>query len=560
MRRDGVRANGLHLDARLRLLASLRPLYGAFAESVAAELAPSEVAITSPGVAARWSERDIWLITYPDQFQDDAHAPLVTLRRVYNDHLRRVANGIHILPCYPWTSDDGYAITDYFEIEPAYGSWPDVEALAGDARVMLDAVLNHMSSSSTWFRRFLEGDPDYAGYFRTADPNDDLGGTVRPRTTPLLTEFSSATGAVWVWTTFSADQVDLDFRNPSVFVAVARVLMEYAERGAEMIRLDAVQFIGKEEGTESINLPMAHLVVQALRAALDTAHPGVLLITESNVPHAENLAYLGEDGEREAQAVYQFALAPLVLHTMVTGDTTALARWASDLPRPRAGTTYLNFLASHDGVAVRPVEGILKDSEIDRLVSHAKAAGGLVNSRSLRNGKTVPYELACTWFDLMAHGVGEDEAVRRHLASHAIMLALQGVPAFYVHSLFGTSNDYALANRTGMPRSLNRHRFGDVSTLEGDLMDQGSRAARVLAGVTQMADARRENRAFAPDVPQTLLATAPGVFGVQRGRAARVYVNISAISQTIDSPEWVTHDGRVVEHLGPYEVCWLRPG
>ena len=544
------------------LTAALRRLYGERASAVAAEVAllaanhraPSRTLSDGPG----WSEEDVWLITYPDQFQKAGEPPLATLRRTFDAWMRPALNGVHILPCYPWTSDDGYAITDYLNIEPSYGSWSDIEAIAEGARLMLDAVVNHMSASSGWFRAFLAGDPEYAGYFRTADPHTDLSATVRPRTTSLLTRFDSADGPAWVWTTFSADQVDLDYRSPEVFLAVVRVLYEYAHHGAQMIRLDAVQFIGKDEGTSSINLPQAHDVVRGLRAALDVAYPTVFVLTESNVPHEENLAYLGGPDEREAQIVYQFPLAPLVLHTMMTGDATTLMSWIGGLAQPRPGTSYLNFLASHDGVGVRPVEGILTSEDVEALVRHTELAGGMVNARALPEGGTAPYELASTWFDLMAHGFSESDAIDRHLASHAIMFALQGIPAVYVHSLFGTSNDHHLADSTGMARSLNRHKFGDESALEMQLSDTGTRASRVLQAMTAMLEKRRGMDAFAPDEPQRMLFTDPRVFAIERGGRARVYVNVSSTAIVLEAPPgWTTVEGDRIHQLDPWQAAWL---
>jgi sucrose phosphorylase len=541
------------------LRATLNQLYGADADDLS-----ERVEILSErhrnGPTGGWSEQDAWLITYPDQFQSGDTAPLQVLEQVYLRHLADKLNGVHILPCYPWTSDDGYAVTDYLEIDPDFGTWADVEQLATGTRLMLDAVINHMSASSGWFTSFLADDPEFAGFFRTASPEADLAATVRPRATPLLTEFEGRTGSKWVWTTFSADQVDLDFRNPKVFEAVANVLFEYARHGAQMIRLDAVQFLGKQEGTTSINLPEAHLVVEALRGALDLAYPGVLLVSESNVPHEENLAYLSDAERRKAQIVYQFALAPLVLHTMVTGDATALQEWAAGLPDKAPGTSVVNYLASHDGVAVRPVENILSSEDVDRIVRHTESAGGGINVRALAGGGTSPYELASTWFDLMAAGYDEQTARARHLASHAIMLALRGIPLVYVHSLFGTANDHRLAEKTGMARSLNRHKFTDVSLLERELDDPTSRAAHCLNGLSALLAQRRTNPAFHPDVGQRVLETDPRLFGVQRGTGARIYVNVTGSELPMDADGWSTADGTAPTTIGPWESLWLIPG
>ncbi len=516
-----------------RIVRLLGELYGqARAEEVAADL-ERVLAGHRPGVSAPggWSERDVWLITYPDQFQDPDEAPLQTLRRFYRRYLASHLNGMHVLPFFPWSSDDGYSILDYRKVDPRYGTWQDLEALAGDARLMVDAVLNHMSVESEWFRGFLAGDPRYAGFFRTADPDADLSMTVRPRTHPLLTRFESARGPVYVWTTFSPDQADLDYRNPTVLREMVAVVLEYARRGAAAIRLDAVGFLWKEEGTPSIHLPQTHVIVELLRACLDETYPHVLLITETNVPQPENLSYFGDGDEPEAQAVYQFPLPPLVLHAFATGRGETLSQWADTVTDPLGpGRTYVNFLASHDGIGLRPVEGLLAPAEIDRLIALTTEAGGLVGCRRLPDGTESPYELNSTWFDLMAAGVSEDAAIRRHLASHAVMVALPGIAGVYVHSLFGTSNDFDAYRRTGQPRSLNRRRFIPVAELERHLGDVGSRGARVLKGMTGLLAARTASPAFHPDATFRVLDLGAQVFAVERtggGHRARALVNLS---------------------------------
>ncbi len=477
-----------------------------------------------------WSEGDAWLITYPDQFQAPDEPSLRTLRRFFRRHLAPHLGGIHLLPFFPWSSDDGYSILDYLSVDPRYGTWEDIEALAAETRLMVDAVVNHMSVESAWFRRFLSGDARFAGFFRTADPGADLSKTVRPRTHPLLTRFLGADGPIHVWTTFSPDQADLDYRNPTVLVEIVKVILEYARRGASAIRLDAIGFLWKEEGTDSIHLPQTHTIVRLFRACLDRTYPWVLLVTETNVPQPENLTYFGTPDEPEAQVVYQFPLPPIVLHAFATGDGRRLSEWASTITSPLGpGRTYFNFLASHDGVGLRPVEDLLPGTEIDRLIDLTVAAGGAVGCRRLADGTGAPYELDCTWFDLMAVGVGEEAGIARHLASHAIMVALPGIAGVYVHSLFGTANDHAAYAKTGMPRALNRRRFRPVAELEGALADPTRRETRVLAGLRTLLAARRASSAFHPDAGMRVLDIGRSVFAVEReGReeVARVVVNL----------------------------------
>jgi len=515
--------------------------------------------------AERWDERDAWLITYPDQFRRPGEAPLVTLHRFLQKHLEAL-NGVHILPFFPWSSDDGFAITDYERVDPRYGTWDDVERIARHRRLMVDAVVNHMSVESDWFRRFLDGDPSYAGLFRTADPEVDLSACVRPRTTPLLTPFEAGGKTRWVWTTFSTDQADLDYRNPGTLLRVLAVLLGYARHGADVIRLDAVGFLWKEEGTSCIHLPQTHALVRLFRACLDDTYPDVILVTETNVPHRENVSYFGDGSVPEAQMVYQFALAPLTLHAITTGDVAPLRRWAAELDLEIPGTTFLSFLGSHDGVGLRPAEGLLAAEDIGALTELATAAGGAVGVRALPDGGEAPYELDSTWFDLVAVGWPEEIAIDRHLATHAVMLAIPGVPAVYVHSLFGTSNDVEEFHRTGIARRLNRHRFADVDGLEKRLGDVSAREHRVLRGMRRILRLRASHPAFHPDASGVVLDLGPGVFGVERvasdGRRVRVLVNLSAEPVRFDPDGWrrLSDGVPATGTIGAFGSVWLCDG
>lgn len=545
------------LEPARRRLQILTSLYGHRGAAVATRLERLLAAHRCRRRARpEWDARDVWLITYPDQFRRSGEAPLRTLHAFFETHLSGWMNGMHVLPFFPWSSDDGFAVIDLSAVDPRYGSWDDVERL--DRRLVIDAVVNHASAESPWFRRFLEGDPEYAGFFVTANPTDDLSKVVRPRTTPLLTRFTSPDrGDVWVWTTFSPDQVDLDYHNPDVLLNIIDVLLDYADHGASVLRLDAVAYLWKEPGTSCIHLPQTHALVELFRLCLEEACPGVKLLTETNVPHEENVSYFGTAEHPEAHIVYQFPLAPLVLHAFATGDASKLSEWAATVRPPRPDTTFLNFLASHDGVGVRPAEGLLTTAEIGRLCDLAIASGGGVGERRLPDGTTSPYELNATWLDLL--GVGHDEmsARRRHVASHEVMFALQGIPAVYVHSLFGTSNDVEAVARTGEWRAINRRRFA-MPDVEAALHTPGSRERGILDSLRTVLRRRRSLAALSPDSGQQVLDTPPELFGVDRGDAVRVLVNVS------DRPVPITAftqgrrtDGTTPSLLAPWSSLWL---
>ncbi len=520
----------------------------------------------SDTASRRWSERDAWLISYPNQVTTPGEAPLRTLQSFYQTRLSAAFNGIHILPFFPATSDEGFSILDYRAVDPAFGAWSDIEAIGADARLMIDAVLNHCSVGSNCFQGWADGDPSYEGFIRTADPDADLSMTVRAREHPLLTPFETSRGTEWVWTTFSADQADLDYGNPKVLLYVLSVLLSYAEHGASMIRLDAVCFLWKEEGTPSIHLPETHHIIQFFRSCLDATYPDVVLVSETNVPHRENVSYLGDGSRSEADMVYRFTLPPLVLHSFSTGSAADLADWLGGIAPTPPNTTYLNFLASHDGVGLRPLEGLIDDDAVERLVLDAEAHGGRVNRRTRPDGTSAPYELNATWYDLIRGPTSGDDAMTRHLASHAIMLAIAGVPAVYIHALLATENDVDLAAETGAARSINRSRL-DLGALDRQLADPNSRASFSLAQINSMLRIRRSTRAFHPNSLQTILQTPPSVLGIERrsdsGETARVYVNVS--SQAIDIPHRfpaapvgyrceTASDGL---HLEPWGFAWL---
>lgn len=519
-------------------------------------------------------ETDAWLIAYPDHIRDDsgARTPLASLADLVDAHMSPAVSGVHTLPLHPSSSDGGFAVMDYSVVDPAYGVAEDLRRLAAGGTWVADAVVNHVSAQGTWFRRWLAGDPTVDGFFRTLDADTDTSGVTRPRTSPLRTVFTKDDGTeVGVWTTFSADQVDLDYAEPRVLLAMVEVLLDYVALGARAIRLDAIGFAWKDLPTSCLNLPGAHHLVQLMRACLDAVDPGLQLVTETNVPHMENIAYLGLDGEREAQAVYQFALPPLTLHAFVTGDATTLKAWASSLWFAGPGRTYLNFLASHDGIGVRAVERLLGPDDLDRLVEVTRQAGGVVNERTLADGSRHPYELAVSWADVMAAGHDADAAMRRHLSSHALALALRGVPLLYLNSLVAAANDTETYERTGHGRDLNRRRW-DITELGDRLATPGSRESSALSGISAMLQVRREHAAFSPDAAQVILGEHPSLVVVERvpagGCRALVAVNVSGEPVPLDLPDgtWVRIDGGADavgsaagdgDLLEPWENAWF---
>jgi glycosidase len=528
------------------------------------------------------TERDALLITYGDMVREEGQAPLQTLAKFCETQLCGVVSGIHILPHFPYTSDDGFSITNYFAVDPALGGWADVAQLGKSFDLMFDAVFNHMSAQSEWFLSFIADEPNCRDFFISIEGNPDLSQVVRPRALPLLTEFQSSPGPRHVWTTFSADQVDLNFRNPEVLLATLRALLFYVEKGARFIRLDAIAYLWKTVGTPCIHLPQTHRVIQFWRAVLDQFAPHVLLITETNVPHLDNVSYFGNGGD-EAQLVYNFALPPLVLHALLRGDATQLTRWTQTLELPSDRVAFFNFLASHDGIGLNGARGILPDAEIDFLVDRCQAYGGFISYKHNADGSRSPYELNIVYFDALNDPVAGDSLetqINRFVVSQAIMLALRGLPGIYFHSLFGSRNDREAALASGIHRRINRHKFFR-SELEADLAKNGSVRAGVFGRYAGLLRIRGEHSAFHPCGGQQILNVGPRVFtllrtspdGSERVLCLQNVTNMAvAASVSLDglSPDklwtdlldarWqqVTCEKSLAMTLRPYEVCWLR--
>lgn len=519
---------------------------------------------------ASLDERDSLLITYGDQVQEKGKAHLQTLTEFCESYLRGVVNGVHILPFYPWSSDDGFSVKDYRAVDPALGDWNNIEKLGETFRVMFDGVINHMSAQSDWFQKFLQGERRYRNYFVTVEGTPDLSQVVRPRALPLLTEFESASGKLKVWTTFSADQVDLNFQNPGVLLEIFDILLMYAQRGAHFIRLDAIAYLWKEIGTSCIHLPQTHAIVQLLRAVLDDVAPHVYLITETNVPHTDNISYFG-DGKNEAQLVYNFALPPLVLHTFRTGDTSALSGWASSLKLPSDRTTFFNFLASHDGVGLNPARGILSNADIDALVEQTLAHGGLISYKQNSDGTKSPYEMNINYFDALSDPSSKeslDTQVDRFMAAQAIMLSLVGVPGIYFHSLFGSRNWKEGVKQTKHNRTINRQKL-ERDELEKELAHLDSLRSKVFTRYSKLLLARSSSSAFHPHGKQKVLDVGKGIFAVlrtspDRTRQTLCLQNVTAKKLEIKNPLKKATRGLLTNRLRestltlkPYKTLWV---
>ena len=516
-----------------------------------------------------WDEKDVVLITYADQFSAKGEKALPVFTRFYNEWLSRTFSHVHLLPFYPWSSDDGFSVIDYHEVAPETGTWRDVAELKQSASLMFDFVCNHMSAKSEWFANYLAQKPGYEDFFISVDPETDLSAVTRPRALPLLTPFTLHDGSVrHLWTTFSDDQIDLNFASPQVLIAMVDVLLHYLMEGARYIRLDAVGFMWKIPGTTCIHLEQTHCLIQLFRAITDAVAPGTVIITETNVPHKDNISYFG-DGENEAQMVYQFSLPPLVLHAVHRQDVKALCQWAGSLALPSTHTTWFNFLASHDGIGLNPLRGILPESEILSLVDKLQQEGALVNWKNNPDGTRSPYEINVTYLDALSlRDSSDDERIARFILAHAVLLSFPGVPAVYIQSILGSRNDYEGLERLGYNRAINRKKY-TAGQVDLELNNKKSIRYQIYSRLSELIAIRRGERAFHPDSQAIFDAIGEHILKIVRvaenGERMTALFNFSnkmqtVYGQTLFGTELLS--GQDISGteltLNPWQVMWIK--
>ena len=535
-----------------------------------------------------FTEEDIILITYGDLIREDGVSPLTTLSKFCGVYLKQTINTLHILPFFPYSSDRGFAIEDFEAVDPELGTWADIEDLEARYKLMFDGVINHVSSKSRWFQRFLDGTPHYKDFFISYDSYDDLtseerSAIFRPRTTDILTKFHTIDGEKHIWSTFSKDQIDLNYKNPEVLVRVIEILLLYARKGAVIIRLDAVTFLWANPGTSCANLEETHMIVKVFRDILDLVAPHVSIITETNIPHEDNISYFG-NGSDEAHMVYNFALPPLVLHTFYTKDTTRLNEWAESLKPVSETTSYFNFLDSHDGVGLMAVKDLLSHDEIKFVIQRAREHGGYVSYKTDKDGLDVPYEINITWFNALCREDGTvktDLQVEKFIASRAMALALQGVPGIYLHSFFGTHNDIDAISCPVSKREINRKEL-DYNILTKAIEDPDTLTSKIIRKLNTLISLRTKQSAFHPNGAQKILKVRPEIFALLRTSPNEDQHILSLINITDDEIQiaiplkevqifkqgWYDlirqdkhtfKDENISLTLKPYDIVWLEP-
>lgn len=562
------------------ILEHLRALYP---QADAAELAGrieasfAQRRCAAHGASRPWTERDTLLITYADTLVEPGAAPLRTLHAFLERHLQDVFSAVHVLPYFPFTSDDGFAVSAYREVREDLGGWADVSRIAERFDLMTDLVLNHCSREHPLACRLWAGDATAEPWFHVMEPDFDASAVTRPRATPLITPLPNDPRGRGVWTTFGEDQLDFNYRNPEVLLDILDVAAQYVATGTRLLRLDAVAYLWKEPGTSCIHLPQTHRVVRLLRAVLDRYAPNCRLVTETNVPQDENLSYFGAGDE--ADMVYQFALPSLLLQALNRGSSVYLNRWLRTWPELPPGCTFLNFIASHDGIGVRPVERMVTPDELDDLLQTMQRFGGRISARAGTDGREHPYEINITLFDAMRGTRNGEDGLRleRMLCAHAILLALPGVPAFYIHSLLASPNDEAKARATGRARSVNRGQL-EVAVLERELAAPEHARHQVFHALRRLIRLRRAQPAFAPDAAMEPLALGSGFLALTREAAAQKLLALcnmtpqaqqlnlhmqplgfpKRVRDLIGGADWRVRRSHLPMRLAPYQCLWLE--
>jgi glycosidase len=518
---------------------------------------------------AYFSHKDVVLITYGDSLNKEGEVPLNTLYNFADKYLKGIFSTIHILPFFPFSSDDGFSVEDFYSINPELGSWEDIKKLGTNFKLMFDLVLNHISSKSIWFKKYLADEKGYEDLCIEAEPLTDLSDVVRPRSLPLLTKFKKSSGkTTHVWTTFSSDQIDLNYKCPDVIEKMIEVLLFYVKNGAKVIRLDAIAYLWKEIGTNCIHLSQTHDVVKLFRKVLDIVAPEVIIITETNVPHEENISYFG-DGEDEAQMVYNFTLPPLLFYSFAVGNSKILSDWAKGLKLESSSNTFFNFTASHDGIGVRPLEGILSNKEIGRLVEIVRKNGGYISFKKNPDGTESPYEMNITYVDALINNE-KKMGTNRFLASQAIQFALPGVPAAYIHSILGSRNWEEGVRHTNRARTINREKL-QIEEVISQLKNPGSFRSRIFSSYIDLIRVRKRQQAFHPNASFEVLDIDSKIFAILRycnnqtiyvlTNISSEYVSLSLSGQGVPPEMKDILTGNIFNTdtllLNPYQYVWL---
>ena len=462
------------------------------------------------------SEKTSLVICYGDNINSNQKSSIQVFQNFFKKNLKKYFNAIHFLPFYPSSSDSGFAVKDHYKIEKRIGNWSDIKKISKTNHVMADIVINHSSARGLWFKNFLKKKRPGKDYFLTVNSKFNTTKVVRPRDHKLLKKIDIFGKSDYLWRTFSADQIDLDFKNPSVLLRFIKIMVHLVSNGVTIFRLDAIAYLWKKNGTNCINLKQTHEIVKLLRLISNLLNVETIIITETNLPEKENLSYFGKNDE--ANWIYNFSLPPLLIHAFLFENSSYLNKWSKKLPNAKFQNSYLNFIASHDGIGMRPTEGILNERSLNNFLKRLKKNGSKFSYRKVQNKSKKVYEANITVFDALKKSDTDPNGkffLERYIAAHAIMISFEGVPAIYFNSLFGKSNDEAKYVITGNNRDINRYKWS-YENITKNLKDKNSKQSIFYQNLGKLLEIKRKQKAFHPNAKRLNINLGSKIFCYER--------------------------------------------
>ena len=462
------------------------------------------------------SEKTSLVISYGDNIYSSQSSSMKIFQKFFQKNLEKLFDTIHFLPFYPSSSDSGFAVKDHYQIDKKIGNWSDLKKISKSKKIMADVVINHASARGLWFKNFLKRKKPGKDYFLTVNSKFNTSKVVRPRDHKLLKKIKIFEKNDYLWRTFSPDQIDLNFKNPSVLLRFIKIIIHLINNGVTIFRLDAIAYLWKQNGTKCINLSQTHEIIKLLRVVTSLLNVQTLIITETNLPEKENLSYFGKNNE--ANWVYNFSLPPLLIHAFLFENSSYLNQWSRKLPSTKHGNCYLNFIASHDGIGIRPTEGILNEKTLSSFLKRLKKNGSKFSYRKVQNKSKKVYEANITVFDALRKSDFDPKGLfflERYVSAHAIMISFEGIPAVYFNSLFGKSNDEAKYIITGNNRDVNRYKwnFNNITT---KLRDKKSKQSIFYRNIGALLEIKRKQKAFHPNASRININLGPKIFCFKR--------------------------------------------
>ena len=518
------------------------------------------------------SEKTSLVISYGDNIYSNNKNSIKVFQNFFKKNLSKYFNTVHFLPFYPSSSDSGFAVKDHYKIEKRIGSWTDIKKISKSNDVMADIVINHSSSRGLWFKNFLKKKRPGKDYFFTVNSKFDISKVVRPRDHKLLKKINIFKKSDYLWRTFSADQIDLNFKNPSVLLRFIKIMIHLVSNGVRIFRLDAIAYLWKKDGTNCINLKQTHQIVKLFRVVTNLLNVQTLIITETNLPEKENLSYFGKNDE--ANWIYNFSLPPLLIHAFLFETSSNLVKWSKSLPSAKPGNSYLNFIASHDGIGMRPTEGILNKKSLDNFLKRLKKNGSKFSFRKVQDISKKVYEANITVFDALKKSDFDPDgkfSLQRYISAHAIMISFEGIPAVYFNSLFGKSNDEAKYIITGNNRDVNRYKW-IYKNITRRLSDKTSKQSIFYQNLVKLLSVKKKQKAFHPNAKRLNINLGTKLFCFKRISLDKkqTIICITNLSSKIQSAHlnkiynnWNNLIGSKIEKenkflkLKPFETIWL---